>query len=90
MKSYHVIITGRVQGVFFREYTRQKAMECCLTGWVRNLPDGTVECEVTGKSENIKTLLDWFWTGSPLSGVTEVMFKEIPIDTSPENFTIRR
>ena len=45
----HVVISGRVQGVFFRASTKNKAEELCLTGWVRNRSDGTVEACFEGE-----------------------------------------
>lgn len=53
----HIIFYGRVQGVGFRYYSTHKAQELGLTGWVRNLYDGTVEMEVQGRSEDIDRLI---------------------------------
>ncbi|RLF60052.1 MAG: acylphosphatase, partial [Thermoplasmata archaeon] len=47
----HVYISGKVQGVFFREYTRRKAKNLGIKGWVRNLPDGRVEAIFEGEKE---------------------------------------
>ncbi|MCM1106175.1 MAG: acylphosphatase [Blautia sp.] len=53
----HIIFYGRVQGVGFRYYSVNKARQLDLTGWVRNLRDGTVEMEVQGREEDIDQLI---------------------------------
>ncbi len=53
----HIIFHGRVQGVGFRYYAVNKANQLGLTGWVRNLPDGTVEMEVQGNEPSIDELI---------------------------------
>lgn len=68
----HVIITGRVQGVFFRDETRRAAQRIGVTGWVRNLPDGTVEALFEGDTLAVNDIIKWCHTGSPLSTVSEV------------------
>lgn len=63
-------VYGRVQGVSFRAYTRRKAQELELKGYVKNLRDGTVLIEVEGPKNKIKQLYDWArTTGSPASEV---------------------
>ncbi len=68
----HVIISGRVQGVFFRVETRKAAHRIGVNGWVRNRPEGTVEAVVEGESSLVHQMLEWCWEGSPMSKVTEV------------------
>ena len=68
----HVFITGRVQGVFFRSYTEDKALELGLTGWVRNLSDGRVEAIFEGDEEKIKEMIKWCYKGPPGARVTIV------------------
>lgn len=73
MKScVHVIISGRVQGVWFRASTKQKAKELKLDGWVRNNPDGNVEAVFEGDDSLIKEMLKWCHRGPPLAKVTNV------------------
>jgi acylphosphatase len=69
MKRTHVYVSGKVQGVFFRDYTRRHALELGLKGWVRNLPDGRVEAVVEGEEGKIKKLLLIVHKGSPASRV---------------------
>lgn len=81
MKTVHVIIEGRVQGVFFRDYTQRQAKELKISGWVRNLPEGSVEAVLSGKTKNIDTMIEWFHKGSPLSIVKSVDVEEVlPIE----------
>ena len=71
----HVI--GRVQGVFFRESTRQRAEALGVTGYARNLPDGRVEVLACGKSEAVEALCRWLWQGSPASHVMDVAIERL-------------
>jgi acylphosphatase len=69
-----VVVHGRVQGVWFRESARRRAEELGLAGWVRNTPDGTVEAEVEGPSEDVEVFVSWLGHGPPQARVdaTEV------------------
>lgn len=66
------IITGRVQGVFYRANTEAAAKKLSLTGWVRNLPNGGVELVAEGPKEALEKLIEWCWEGPPLARVTEI------------------
>ncbi len=55
----HILVSGRVQGVFFRNSTRKKAQALGVTGWVRNRPDGQVEAVFEGEEEKVRELVDW-------------------------------
>lgn len=72
MQRKHVLISGRVQGVYFRVYTREAAAGFGLRGWVRNLPDGRVEAVFEGEEQAIEKMLEWCWEGSPSSRVDKV------------------
>lgn len=52
-----VLVSGRVQGVYFRAFTRQQALDAGLTGWVRNLPDGRVEAVLQGSQQAVERVL---------------------------------
>jgi len=71
-KRIHALISGRVQGVFFRVHTRAKARDLGLSGWVCNLPDGRVELVAEGEETKIATLLDWAQVGPPSARVEYV------------------
>ena len=75
-KRYHVYISGRVQGVFFRANTCKQARELALTGWVRNLPNGRVEAVFEGERENVEEMLSWCRTGTPPARVDHVDAEE--------------
>jgi acylphosphatase len=72
----HVWITGRVQGVFFRAYTRDAAQMIGVTGWVRNLPDGRVEAVFEGESGKVEKMIEWCGEGSPMSRIEKVEILE--------------
>jgi len=83
-RRYHVWISGRVQGVFFRANTWKKAHSLGLTGWVRNLPDGRVESVFEGEASAAEGMLTWSRTGSPPSRVDSVETLE---ETATGEFT---
>ena len=68
----HVIISGRVQGVWFRGWTQQQASSLGLTGWVRNRRDGTVEAIFQGDAADIDAMLNACWQGPPAASVTDI------------------
>jgi acylphosphatase len=68
----HVYVAGQVQGVFFRDSTREKAEQLGLTGWVKNLPDGRVEALFEGPSEWIREMIRWCEKGPPHAEVENV------------------
>ena len=68
----HMVISGRVQGVFFRGAAAQEARALGLSGWVRNLPDGRVEIVAEGGRRNLEMLFAWAHQGPPAARVEEV------------------
>jgi acylphosphatase len=74
----HIIVHGIVQGVFFRYRTEQEAVGLKLTGWVKNLPDGTVEIVCEGEKDAVEKLVRWSRTGPSGAFVerTDVSFEE--------------
>ena len=68
----HVLISGRVQGVYFRESTRAVATELGVTGWVRNLRDGRVEVVGEGEEAAVRRLIAWCREGPPGARVSRV------------------
>lgn len=67
-----ILVSGRVQGVAFRAYTRKVARNAGAVGWVRNLSDGRVEAVVEGDSTTVDAVVDWLRKGSPYSRVETV------------------
>jgi len=72
MLRLHAIVSGRVQGVFFRDFVREQSERLQVTGWVRNLPDATVEVLAEGVESAISCLVRMLEIGSPYSHVDEV------------------
>lgn len=84
----HVIIAGRVQGVCFRMDTRGEALQRGLTGWVKNLRDGTVEAVFEGEERDVKSMLKWCEAGPSLARVIKVSSTWEPYMGEFENFKI--
>jgi acylphosphatase len=76
----HVVIRGRVQGVFFRSETKDEAEKLGVSGWVRNTSDGKVEAVFEGEQENVQELIEFCKQGPPGARVTG-------IDVTWENYT---
>ncbi len=89
MKSLHVYISGRVQGVFFRASTQSKARQLNLTGWVKNTGDGGVEAYFEGDEAKIEEMHAWCRQGPPAAVVTNVEYREEPYSGTFSDFTIR-
>jgi len=75
---YRVLISGRVQGVFFRDTCRRMARENGVSGWVRNLPDGQVEAVFEGRAEDVGRLVDWARRGPSRAVVSGVAVQAEP------------
>lgn len=76
LHHYNIKIKGKVQGVAYRFNAQAQAHKFNLTGFVRNLNDGSVYCEVEGTDENITMFIDWCYVGSRLAKVSEVNSEE--------------
>jgi len=88
-KRMRALVSGRVQGVFFRDSTREKAQALALSGWVRNLVDGRVECEFEGDPSGVKSLCRWLRQGPPLSKVDNLEIEAIETKGSEGSFVVR-
>lgn len=77
MPTFHIIVKGRVQGVFYRVNARKFARSSSLTGWVRNLPGGKVEIMVTGAADKIDEFVIWCRSGPEKAEVESVEVREI-------------
>lgn len=90
LKHYNFTVKGRVQGVFFRASTREKAISLGLAGYVRNQPDGSVFIAAEGNEEQLKNLELWCRSGGPAGAqVHEVQQTEDKIE-GWEEFSIKR
>jgi acylphosphatase len=68
----NVVVSGHVQGVFFRDRTRRKATQLGVSGWVRNCPDGTVQAHFEGSPDAVAELVRWCREGPRHATVNEV------------------
>lgn len=85
----HLRITGRVQGVFFRQSTQRQAEAIGgLTGWVRNLPDGSVEAVVEGERDKVDALVGWCRSGPPAARVDHVEREDGPATGEFDRFAV--
>ena len=75
MKCVHLIVSGRVQGVFFRANVRNKALQIGLVGYAKNMSDGSVEVVAQGNQEKINELIDFIRNSPGTSKVTEIKIK---------------
>lgn len=72
------VISGRVQGVFYRQNTVDQAKLLGITGWVKNLPNGDVEALLCGDAEKVDILCEWLWDGPAAARVSDVKLTEMP------------
>ncbi len=72
MKRLHLKIYGRVQGVYFRSSAQSKARELGLSGWAKNIPDGTLETVVEGEAEMLEEYIRWCKKGPAAARVDKV------------------
>ena len=78
MVRYRVLISGQVQGVYFRAACQRTAWQYGVAGWVRNLDDGRVEAVFEGAAEDVQHLLDWARHGPRLAVVSDIAVQPEP------------
>jgi acylphosphatase len=84
----HIRVTGRVQNVTYRDSTQEEAQRRGVAGWVRNLPDGSVEAELEGPGSAIDQVLRWMQKGPLLAKVEDLEITIVP-PTGAESFEVR-
>lgn len=84
-----VFISGRVQGVWFRQSTRHKADELGISGWVRNLPDGRVQALFEGEKSQVEALINWCWQGPTRAEVKDVRVEWLAPSSEFSGFHVR-
>jgi acylphosphatase len=89
IKRVRATVTGRVQGVYFRTYTQDEAQKLGVAGWVRNLPDGSVEAAIEGDSDKVDQMVNWLKTGTPMAEVKSVETTEETPLNEQSAFNIR-
>ncbi|HEY1816695.1 MAG TPA: acylphosphatase [Kofleriaceae bacterium] len=87
-RRVHAIVSGRVQGVSFRATTCREARRLGVVGWVRNLPDGTVELEAEGDDARIAELLAWCEHGPSSARVSRVAVDDLPVLGGDTEFVV--
>lgn len=85
----HAFVSGRVQGVWFRQSTKEKSDTLGLNGWVRNLNDGRVELKASGDELAVRQLEAWLGQGPELATVAEVDSKVVDLAEIPVGFEVR-
>ncbi|HUS29104.1 MAG TPA: acylphosphatase [Kofleriaceae bacterium] len=88
MRRIRAIVSGRVQGVSYRASTADKARQLGLAGWVKNLPDGSVELEAEGSPDQVAALVTWCHHGPPAARVDNVTVEELS-PTGGDDFDVR-
>ena len=78
MPTARFIVSGKVQGVFYRASTREQALRLGLTGYARNRPDGSVEVVASGEAEALDALERWLQQGPPAAKVDGVSREDLP------------
>ncbi|AUW42865.1 acylphosphatase [Rhizobium leguminosarum] len=89
-KAVRVRISGKVQGVGFRYWTRDEAVRLGLTGWVRNEEDGAVVAVIAGPDTAISTMIERFWRGPSGASVSGVEMEAAQLEKNPTDFRITR
>lgn len=87
-RAVQVLVTGRVQGVFFRASCADQARRHHVHGWVRNDPGGTVSAHFEGHPDDVEELVDWCHQGPPHADVAEVEVRDVAPEGHPD-FSIR-
>lgn len=90
MVRAHVFISGMVQGVNFRAFTKLQAEKWGLTGWVKNIPDGRVEALFEGEKDYVQKMVDWCHHGPPAASVENVEIEWEKATGEYKDFTIQR
>ncbi len=89
MPTVHLLIKGKVQGVFYRNTAKETAETQGISGWVRNTEDGHVEIMASGSEAALQIYIAWCHAGPKLARVKEVMVTDMP-DRSFEKFEVKR
>ena len=89
MPTVYLLISGKVQGVFYRASAREKAESLGISGWVRNTEAGDVEAMATGTHERLEQWISWCRQGPPRAVVSDVVITTMPEEIF-EGFKVKR
>ncbi|MBP7654203.1 acylphosphatase [Candidatus Dependentiae bacterium] len=84
-----VTVSGKVQGVGFRYFVYNLALQLGIKGWIKNMPDGTVKAVLSGNIDKVYNIITYIKKGPPLSRVDNVIITDYPEDEDFINFSIR-
>jgi acylphosphatase len=87
-QAFQVHVTGRVQGVGFRDWTAREARRLGLAGWVRNEPDGSVAALIAGPGDAVAAMIERLWKGPRLASVSDVKTQAVSVADMPADFHI--
>ncbi|MFT5594251.1 MAG: acylphosphatase [Oceanicoccus sp.] len=90
LQAYHVYVSGKVQGVYYRASTAKKAQLLGLSGWVKNLTDGRVELFAQGPVESLEQLLSWCQKGPILAKISDIEYEMAQVDANMAQFEVMR
>jgi len=88
IEAIHILVHGRVQGVWFRAGTKERADELGILGWVKNRPEGTVEIHAEGEKSQLEIFISWCRKGTPAANVTSLDLSPISLQNF-KSFEIR-
>lgn len=88
IEAIHILVHGRVQGVWFRAGTKERADELGILGWVKNRPEGTVEIHAEGEKSQLENFISWCRKGTPAANVTSLDLSPISLQNF-KSFEIR-
>ena len=83
------VVSGKVQGVFYRASTAERARALGLSGYAKNLSDGRVEVLACGDEARVKELIAWLWQGPPAAKVQTVEVQDADAAQAPKDFSTR-
>ena len=86
MIAVHILVSGRVQGVSFRVNAQKQANRLGLDGWVRNIPNGSVEIHAEGPDASVEEFIEWCRVGPSKSFVKDVKVKMVSVEGGPRGF----
>jgi acylphosphatase len=89
MATLRIVVSGRVQGVYFRASAKEEAMKLGINGWVRNTKEGNVELEAEGGEEALNAFVDWCRKGPSSAEVAHISITKVPGEHH-NSFEIRR
>lgn len=89
MIQLHIIVSGKVQGVGFRYFSQMKAVQYGITGWAKNLADGSVEIVASGSKDQLDPFIEDLRVGNPFSKINNIEITESGVTEDYHSFTIK-